>query len=80
MFFFLRNWKNLKFSTVFLSFMPKMLQFIAESLQNRVKITQNALICHYFDIGDMKWRLFGMLKKLGDKSGDFGAKAWRHGL
>ena len=80
MIFFLRNWKNLKFSTVFLSFMPKMLQFIAESLQNRVKITQNALICQYFDIGDMKWRLFGMLKKLGDKSGDFGAKAWRHGL
>ena len=28
----------------------------------------------------MKWRLFGMLKKLSDKSGDFGAKAWRHGL
>ena len=28
----------------------------------------------------MKWQLFGMLRKLGDKSGDFGAKAWGHGL
>ena len=60
--------------------MPKMSQFIAESAPNRVKLTYNALISHYFHIGDMKWRLFAMLKKLGDKSGDFRAKAWRNGL
>ena len=57
----------------FLSLMPKMSQFIAESTPNRVKLTYDALICHYFDLGDMNWRLFAMLKKLGDKSGDFGA-------
>ena len=65
-----------EFQQYFLSLMPKMSQFIAESAPNRVKLTYNALICHYFDLGDMNWRLFGRLKKRGD----FGAKAWRHGL
>jgi hypothetical protein len=63
-----------RISTFFLSLMTKMFQISSKSGKIDIKCPHMLL----FGLGNLKWRFFCKLKKLGDKSGDFGAKAWRH--